>query len=60
MGVSKGNGGSLLVRVASRYRENARGALEYCDRHFIMNSKDQSLSSLLLQGLFLEILYFPE
>lgn len=28
MGVSKGNGGSLLVCGASGYRENAKGALK--------------------------------
>lgn len=56
MGVSRGSGRSSLVCVASGYRENAKGALKSCDRHFVMNSKDQSLGSSLLQGLFLEIL----
>lgn len=55
-GVSNGNGVSLLVCGASGYRENAKGALKSCDRYFIMNSKDQSQGSSLLQGLFLEIL----
>lgn len=55
-GLSKGNGGSLLVCGASGCRENAKGALKSCGKYFIMNSKDQSQSSSLLQGLFLEIL----
>lgn len=55
-GVSNGNGVSLLVCVASGYRENVKGALKSCDRYFIMNSKDQSQGNSLLQGLFLEIL----
>lgn len=55
-GVSNGHGVSSLVCGASGYRENAKGALKSCDRYFIMNSKDQSQGSSLLQGLFLEIL----
>lgn len=55
-GVSNGSGVSLLVCGASEYKENAKGALKSCDRYFIMNSKDQSQGSSLLQGLFLEIL----
>lgn len=52
MCVSKGNGGSSLVCGASGYREKAKGDLKSRDRYFIMNSKDQSLGSSLLQGLF--------
>lgn len=54
MGVSKDNGGSSLVCGASGYREIAKGDLKSCDRYLIMNSKDQSLGSSLLQGLFVE------
>lgn len=54
MGVSKGNGGYLLICGVSGYRENAKGALKTC--YFIVNSKNESVGSSLLQGLFVEIL----
>lgn len=56
MVVSKGNGGSFLVCSASGYRENTKGGLKACDRYSILNSKNHSLGSSLLQSLFLEIL----
>lgn len=54
MGVSKGTEGSIFV--VPQYSENAKGGLNAWDRYFIVNSKNQSLGSSLLQSLFLEIL----